>query len=78
MDLYISQGMLVTSVNMAEQTELILLDFSKASDKVNHSKLQWIFHQCVIRGIALSWIRAFLGNRSQTVILDGEESGSAP
>ena len=29
-------------------------------------------------GTALSWIRAFLGNRSQTVVLEGEESGSVP
>ena len=31
-----------------------------------------------IRGNALAWIRAFLRNRSQTVVLDGEESGSVP
>ena len=29
-------------------------------------------------GTALSWIRAFLGNWSQTVVLEGEESGSVP
>ena len=31
-----------------------------------------------IRGNALNWIRAFLGNQSQIVFLDGEESGSVP
>ena len=30
------------------------------------------------RGNALNWIGAFLGNGSQTVVLDGDESGSAP
>ena len=60
------------------QTDLLLLDFSKAFDKVNHSKLLWKLHQYGIRGIALSWIRAFLGDRSQTVVLEGEESGSVP
>ena len=35
-------------------------------------------HQYGIRGTALSWIRAFTGNRSQTVVLEGEESGSVP
>ena len=61
-----------------KQTDLILLDFSKAFDKVNHAKLLWKLHQYGIRGNALAWIRAFLGNRSQTVVLDGEESGSVP
>ena len=62
-------------------TDLILLDFSKAfdkHDKMNHSKLLWKLHQYGIRGNALAWIRAFLGNRSQTVVIDGEESKSVP
>ena len=59
--------------NGGKQTDLVLLDFSKAFDKVNHSKLLWKLHQYGIRGNMLRWIRAFLGNRSQTVVLDGEE-----
>ena len=57
-----------------KQTNLILKDF----DKVNHSKLLRKLHQYEIRGNALSWIHAFLGNRSQTVVIEGEESGSVP
>ena len=64
------------NANAGKQTVLVLLDFSKAFDKVNHSKLIWKLHQYGIR--ALGWIRAFLGNRSQSVILEGEESGSVP
>ena len=60
------------------QTDLILLDFSKAFGKVNHSKLLWKLHQYGIRGNTLSWIPAFLGDWSQTVVLEGEESGSIP
>ena len=60
------------------QVQVIMLDFSKAFDKVSHSKLLWKLHQYGIRGTALSWIRAFLGNRSQTAVLEGEESGSVP
>ena len=66
------------SLKAVKQTDLILLDFSKAFDKVNHSKLLWKLYQYGIRGNALNWIRAFLGNRSQIVVLDGEESGSVP
>ena len=69
---------LARSISAGKQTDLILLDFSKAFDKVNHSKLLWKLHQYGIRGTALSWIRAFLGNRSQTVVLEGEKSGSVP
>lgn len=47
---------------------------NKVFDKVNHSKLLWKLHQYGVRGNALCWIRAFLGNKSQTVVLDGEES----
>ena len=69
---------LARSVSQGKQTDLILLDFSKAFDKVNYAKLLWKLHQYGIRGNAFAWIRAFLGNRSQTVVLDGEESGSVP
>ena len=31
-----------------------------------------------IKGKALNWIHAFLGNRSQSVVLEGEESDSDP
>ena len=60
------------------QTDLVLLDFSKVFDKVNYSKLIWKPHQYGIRGKALGWIRVFLGNRSQSVIVEGKESGSIP
>ena len=61
---------------MGKQTDIILLDFSKAFDKVNHSKLLWKLHQYGIRGHVLDWVRAFLGSRSQGVVIDGEESES--
>ena len=69
---------LARNTSVGKQTDLTLLDFSKAFDKVNHSKLTWKLHQYGIRGNALSWIRAFLGNRSQTVVIEGKESGSVP
>ena len=62
---------LARNVSKGKQTDLILLDFSKAFDKVNQSKLHWKLHQYGIRGNALAWIRAFLCNRSQTVVIDG-------
>ena len=61
-----------------KQIELILFDFPKAFDKVNHSKLIWKLHNYGIRSNALGWIRAFLGDRSQRVPVGGEESDSVP
>ena len=61
---------LARSASVGKQTDLMLLDFLKAFDKVNHAKLLWKLHQYGIRGKALGWIRAFLGNRSQSVVLD--------
>ena len=68
---------LARNLSKGKQTDLILLYFL-AFDKVNHSKLMWKLHQYGIRGHALVWIRAFLGNRSQTVVREGEESRSVP
>ena len=69
---------LARNASAGKQTDLILLDFSKAFDKVNHSKLIWKLRQYGIRGNVLFLILAFLGNRSQTVVIKGEESGSVP
>ena len=57
-----------------QQTDLILLDFSKAFDKVSHEKLLLKLHHYGIRGHVLHWIKAFLANRSQTIVLEGEKS----
>ena len=69
---------LASSVSVGKQTDIILLDFSKAFDKVNHSKLMKKLHQYGICGHKLDWVRAFLGSRSQQVVIDREESESIP
>ena len=61
-----------------KQTDIILLDFSKAFDKVNHEKLIFKLHNYGIRGKTLSWIKAFLNGRSQTVVLEGDCSKEVP
>ena len=54
------------------------MDFSKAFDKVSHDKLALKLHQYGVRGDILTWIKSFLANRSQTVVLDNEHSDSVP
>ena len=59
---------------MGKQTDLILLDFSKAFDKVVHEKLLMKLHHNGIRGDTLKWIKDFLNNRTQTVVINGNNS----
>ena len=60
------------------QTDVILLDFSKAIDKVSHEKLIYKLHGFGIQGRTLSWIKAFLNSKSQTVVLEGDCSEEVP
>ena len=69
---------LARKASMGKQIYLILLDFSKAFDKVNHSKLILKLQKYGIRGNVLGWVRAFLDGRSQRVVVEDEESGSVP
>ena len=61
-----------------KQTDLILINFSKAFDKVNHLKLLYKLQVHCVQGKALKWIESFLVGRSQTEVLDGESSDELP
>jgi len=50
-------------------TDMILLDFAKAFDKVSHPLLLHKLSSYGLSGKALAWIKAFLSNRRQKVIL---------
>ena len=57
---------------------MTLLDFSKALDKVHHEKLLTKLHSLGIGASLHLWIRSFLSNRTQTVLVDGSMSKPAP
>ncbi|XP_072036973.1 uncharacterized protein [Amphiura filiformis] len=60
------------------QVDVILLDFSKAFDKVPHQRL---LHKLTYYGInsnIMRWVSEFLHNRTQQVILEGSTSGTTP
>ena len=61
-----------------QQVDAILLDFSKAFDKVAHQRLAAKLHHYGIRNKTLSWIQSFLADRYQKVVLDGKTSSSSP
>ena len=54
------------------QTDLIIMDFAKAFDKLPHQRLLCKFKFYGIKNETLSWISVFLSNRTQTVVLDVE------
>ena len=69
---------LARNIQKDMQTDLVLLDFSKAFDNVSHEKPIFKLHQYGIKDKNLEWIRAFLNNRSQQVVVDGVQSSSIP
>ena len=69
---------LASALEENEQIDAILLDFSKAFDKVSHQRLAIKLHHYGIRGHLLKWIQSFLANRSQQVMVEGHASTPAP
>ena len=66
---------LARSVNdMNQQTDLLILDFSKAFDKVAHKRPLLKLEYYGIRGLVLPWIKVWLIGRTQQVVLESEYS----
>ena len=60
------------------QSDIAILDFSRAFDTVPHERLLGKLRHCGIRGpMHHNWIRAFLDNRRMWVAVDGESSCKA-
>jgi len=68
---------LAVSLNEKCQTDCILLDFSKAFDKVSHSLLLLKLQYYGIDGQIISWITSCLTHRKQQVVCDGFTSEAA-
>ena len=56
------------------QTDVLIMGFAKAFDKVNHSLLIHKIHQYGIRGKVNSWIKSWFSGRNQTVVVEGVNS----
>jgi hypothetical protein len=57
-----------------KQTDVLIMDFSKAFDKVCHSLLLHKLDFYGVRGKTNDWIKGFLNNRTQRVVAEGVES----
>ena len=65
-------------LNSGSHIDALFLDFAKAFDEVSHIKLCHKLSFYGINGNLLSWIKDFLLERSQSVILEGKISSSHP
>ena len=64
-------------LSKGEQVDVILLHFAKAFDKVPHSRLLYKLDYYGVRGKTNTWIKAFLTDRKQQVLLEGTHSNRA-
>ena len=64
-------------MNNGKQTDVIMVDFAKAFDKVGHRRLIEKMKYYSVGGKTNQWIEDFLAERSQRVVLDGEKSYNA-
>ena len=69
---------LASTLDMGTQMDMVVLDFSKAFDRVPHGRLLKKIHHYGIRGSTYHWISSFLRNRTQRVVVEGCASDSVP
>ena len=69
---------LTANIEDNRPVDLILLDFAKAFDKVPHNRLAHKLEKYGITGNLLNWIKSFLTNRRQRVVLGNVFSEWAP
>ena len=69
---------LASSLDKGIQTDMLVLDFSKAFDRVPHQRLLWKLQHYGVRGNIHSWIASFLSGRTQRVVVEGSSSDRVP
>ena len=66
--------LLTSELDNGEAVDVLYLDFSKAFDKVPKERLLLQFEAHGIKGRVLNWLRQWLTNRTQRVVLNGKHS----
>ena len=61
-----------------KQTDLIVMDFSKAFDKVDHNLLIYKLFNLGVNLKVVSWIKSLLHDRNQSVVVEGKQSPTVP
>ena len=71
------QADILQNMKNGMQTDVLIMDFSKAVDKVGHMHLMEKLKCYGIQGRTNAWIKDFLADRKQVVVVDGEKSYEA-
>ena len=66
------------NLEASKQTDMIVMDFSKAFDKVDHSLLTYKLVKLGVNKNVVMWIKSFLKNRTQSVVVEGHQSEVLP
>ena len=69
-----AQNHIIDTLNKKQVALLLLIDFSKAFDIVEHPVLLYKLNHLGIRGIALKWFESYLSNRKQFVRINNADS----
>jgi hypothetical protein len=69
---------ITNNLEKSAQTDILVMDFAKAFDKVSHNLLVHKLSHYGIVGNTNRWIYNFLTDRTQTVVLEGEKSDCVP
>jgi hypothetical protein len=69
---------IANTIENKSQKDMILLDFSKAFDKVPHELLLRKLKHYGINTSTLNWITSFLSDRTQEVVVEGSMSKPSP
>ena len=67
-----------SNLDIAGQTDIIYLDFSKAFDSVSHKLLLHKIKKYGINGSLHKWFTSYLSGRNQRVVVEGSESPWLP
>ena len=66
------------NIQRGHQTDVVVMDFAKAFDKVCHTRLLYKLHWYGVWSQTLEWIRSFLSCRKQWVVVEGSKSEESP
>ena len=73
-----AQNSILQSLNKKQISVLLLLDYSKAFDVLDHNTLLHKLEHYGIRGIVKEWFKSYLSDREQFVSINGTTSEKKP